>query len=52
MGVGKYFWAISRPGNRAGWEVWLGPVGLSLTVPPRWPVIWNWGWWRVATRTP
>jgi hypothetical protein len=39
-------WVIARPGNRAGAELWAGPVGLSLTWPPRWPLAWNWGWWQ------
>ncbi|MGO9960932.1 MAG: hypothetical protein ACLP50_33975 [Solirubrobacteraceae bacterium] len=36
-------WVIPRPGNRAGWEIWLGPVGLILTWPPQFPLDWNWG---------
>jgi hypothetical protein len=38
-------WKIDRPGNRQGWEIWAGPVGLSFTWPPRLPA-WNWGWWN------
>lgn len=44
----KYVWVIPRPGNRRGWEVWLGPVGLPLHWPadPYRPM-WNWGWWEM-----
>jgi hypothetical protein len=40
------FMIVKRPGNRAGLEVWLGPVGLSATWPPQIPLAWNWGWWQ------
>jgi hypothetical protein len=36
-------------GNRAGRELWIGPIGLSLTWPPRSPLAWNWGWWQPHT---
>jgi len=43
--MSKYVWIISRPGNVAGWEIWIGPVGFCITKYPR--IDWNWGWWKV-----
>jgi hypothetical protein len=37
-------WIIGRPGNRRGFELWLGPIGFGFTWPPS--LHWNWGWWR------
>lgn len=42
----RYVWLIRRPGNRPGYELWVGPLGLALTWPPIAPVAWHWGWWR------
>jgi hypothetical protein len=46
----RLVWLIRSPGNRAGAELWLGPVGLAATWPPQVPVAWSWGWWRARRR--
>jgi hypothetical protein len=42
----KLIQIIRRPGNRAGLEIWVGPLGLIATWPPSLPIDWSWGWWR------
>jgi hypothetical protein len=49
MDVKRYFMAIDRPGNRAGWELYFGPLILNLTWPLQAPG-WSWGWWHPANR--
>lgn len=41
----EWIWVIPTPAGRRGWDVWVGPVGVSLTLPMARPA-WNWGWWH------
>jgi hypothetical protein len=48
MPVVRYVWLIQEPGNRRGFELWVGPIGLPVTWPLS-PPAWSWRWWSTES---